>query len=131
VVASYANKRVAVRPEHLGVERQVEFFELEADRLGHAPPVIDSADVLGDPPGMLKRLCEALGIEWDEAMLSWEPGIRETDGIWATHWYDAVAASTGFGSPGEPPVELDDEARRVADACRPSYERLAEHRLRA
>ena len=48
VVASYAAKRVAVRPEHLGVERQVEFFEREAQRLGHAPPVIDSADVLSD-----------------------------------------------------------------------------------
>ncbi len=131
VVASYANKRVAVRPEHLGVERQVEFFEREADRLGHAPPVIDSADVLGNPPAMLKRLCEALGIEWDEAMLSWEPGIRETDGIWAPHWYDAVAASTGFSSRDEHPLELDDDARRVADACRPSYERLAKHRLRA
>ena len=131
VVASYANKRVAVRPEHLGVERQVEYFEREADRLGHAPPVIDSADVLGDPPAMLKRLCEALGIEWDEAMLSWEPGIRETDGIWAPHWYDAVAASTGFSSPDEHPLELDDDSRRVAEACRPSYERLAKHRLRA
>ena len=48
---------------------------------------------------MLERLCEALGIAWDPAMLEWEPGIRETDGIWASHWYDAVAASTGFGPP--------------------------------
>ncbi len=74
VVASYAAKRVAVRPDHLGVERQVEFFEREADRLGHAPPVVDSADILADPPAMLERLCEALGIVWDPAMLSWEPG---------------------------------------------------------
>jgi hypothetical protein len=131
VVASYANKRVAVRADHLGVERQLEFFEREADRLGHAPPVIDSADVLRDPPAILRRLCQALGIDWDEAMLGWEPGIRATDGIWASHWYDAVAASTGFGSPDDNPVELDDDARRVADACRPSYERLAEHRIRA
>jgi hypothetical protein len=131
VVASYANKRVAIRPEHLGVERQLEYFEREADRLGQAPPVIDSADVLADPPALLRRLCEALDLPWDEAMLSWAPGIRETDGVWASHWYDAVAASTGFSSPDEHPVELDDDARRVADACRPSYERLAEHRLRA
>ena len=130
VVASYAAKRVAVRPEHLGVERQVEYFEREADRLGHAPPVIDSADILRNPPAMLERLCEALGIGWDPAMLRWEPGIRETDGIWASHWYDAVAASTGFGPPDEEPVELDDAAQRVADHCRPFYERLAENRIR-
>ena len=131
VIASYAAKRVAVRPEHLGVERQVEYFEREANRLGHAPPVIDSADVLRDPSTMLQRLCSALGIGWDPAMLSWEPGIRETDGVWASHWYDAVASSTGFGEPDERPVVLDDEAKRVADACRPFYERLAAHKLSA
>ena len=129
VIASYAAKRQAVRPEHLGVERQVEFFEREADRIGRAPPVIDSADILRDPPAMLEKLCAALAIPWDPAMLKWEPGIRETDGIWASHWYDAVAASTGFGPPENEPVQLDDEARRVADQCRPSFERLAAHRI--
>ena len=131
VIASYAAKRVAVRPDHLGVERQVEFFEREADRLGHAPPVVDSADILRGPAVMLELLCRALDIPWEPAMLKWKPGIRETDGIWASHWYDAVAASTGFGPPETKPVELDDEAKRVADQCRPYYERLADHCLRA
>ena len=130
VIASYAAKRVAVRPDHLGVERQVEYFEREADRIGQAPPVVDSADILLAPSAMLERLCEALGVPWDPAMLQWHPGIRETDGIWAAHWYDAVAASTGFGEPDTKPVELEDDARRVADECRPFYERLAKHRLR-
>ena len=131
VVASYSAKRVAVRPEHLGTERQVEFFEREADRLGHAPPVIDSADVLRDPPGTLERLCAALGIEWDPAMLRWEKGIRDTDGIWASHWYDAVAASEGFGPPENMPLALDDDAKQVAEQCRPFYEQLAAHKLTA
>lgn len=131
VIASYAAKRVAVRPEHLGVERQVEYFEREADRLGRAPPVVDSADILLDPAGVLSLLCEALGIDWDPAMLRWEPGIRDTDGIWASHWYDAVAASTGFGQPDTRPVDLDDDAKHVANHCRPYYERLAAHRLLA
>ena len=131
VVASYAAKRVAVRPDHLGSERQAEFFEREADRLGRAPPVVDSADILRDPAAVLAKLCAALGIAWDPAMLSWQPGIRDTDGVWAAHWYDAVASSTKFGPPDERPVELDDDSRRVADACRPFYERLAKHRLSA
>jgi hypothetical protein len=129
VVASYAAKRVAVQPDHLGVERQVEYFEREADRLGRAPPVVDSADILANPPGVLSRLCEAIGVEWDPAMLRWEAGIRETDGVWASHWYDAVAASTGFGPLDRGSVALDDDARRVADACRPFYERLAAQRI--
>ena len=130
-MASYAAKRVAVRPDHLGVERQVEYFEREADRLGKPPPVVDSADILRDPLAMLERLCSALGIPWDPAMLGWKPGIRETDGIWASHWYDAVAASTGFGKSDTRPVQLDDEAQRVADHCRPFYERLAAFRITA
>jgi len=64
-------------------------------------------------------------------MLLWQAGLRETDGIWASHWYDAVAASTGFGPPDQGQVVLDDDAQRVADACRPYYERLAEHRITA
>ena len=131
VVASYAAKRVMVRPDHLGTARQVEFFDREADRLGHAPPVIDSADILRDPPAMLQKLCAAFGIEWDPAMLQWQPGIHATDGIWASHWYDAVAASTGFGAPDKPAAPLSPEAHAVADACRADYAYLAQHKIAA
>ena len=131
VIASYSAKREEPRFEHLGVERQVEYFEREADRLGAAPQVADSADILADPAGVLGALCAALGIPWDPAMLSWERGIHATAGIWAPHWYDAVAASTGFGAPEVAAPELDDAGRRLADRCRPFYERLAAHRLRA
>ena len=65
------------------MDRQAEFFEREADRLGHAPPVIEANDVLADPEGVLSKLCAALGIAWDPAMLSWQPGRRDTDGPWA------------------------------------------------
>ena len=130
VVASYAAKRVQVRPEHLGIGRQREYFDREADRLGHAPPVVDSADILRAPAAVLARLCAALGIEWDPAMLGWAPGRRDTDGVWASHWYGAVEASTGFGPPDDSTVALDGEARAVADACRPHYDYLAGFRIR-
>ncbi len=129
VVASYAAKREAVRPDHLGTAKQVEYFEREADRLGHAPPVVDSADVLRDPAATLALLCDALGFAWDPAMLHWEPGIRPTDGIWASHWYDTVMSSSGFGPPDERPLSLTPDEARVADACRADYETLARHAL--
>jgi hypothetical protein len=129
VIASYLRKRETATFEDFGLERQAEFFEREADRLGHAPPVIDANDVLADPEGVLARLCAALGIEWDRNMLAWAPGRRETDGPWAPHWYAAVEASCGFGPPESGPVELPDEARKLADRCRPYYERLAGYRL--
>lgn len=131
MIASYLRKREAAAFENFGMDRQAEFFEREADRLGHAPPVIDANDVLANPEGVLARLCGALGINWDPAMLSWPPGRRDTDGPWAPHWYGAVEASTGFGPPETDDVELPDEAQRVADRCRPYYEQLAAHRIPA
>lgn len=129
MIASYLKKRETARFDDFGLEKQAEFFDREADRLGHAPPVIDANDVLADPEAVLSKLCRALDIQWDPAMLSWEPGRRATDGVWATHWYNAVEKSTGFGEPETQPVELPAEAQRLADRIRPYYERLAEHRL--
>jgi hypothetical protein len=130
MIASYLRKREEAAFENFGMDRQAEFFERESDRLGTAPPVVDAHDILTDPQSVLSKLCQALGIAWDMAMLSWRAGRRETDGVWAPHWYGAVEASTGFGPPETEVVELPDGAQRVADRCRPYYERLAEHRLR-
>ena len=66
----------------------------------------------------------------DPAMLTGRRAAATTDGPWAPHWYQAVEASTGFGPPETAPVDLPDEARRLADRCRPYYERLAAHRIR-
>jgi hypothetical protein len=130
MIASYLRKRDTAAFDGFGLDRQAEFFEREADRLGHAPPVIDAHDVLTNPQVVLSQLCEALGIPWDMAMLSWLPSRRETDGPWAPHWYGAVEASTGFGSPETHHVELSEEAQHLADRCRPFYRQLAAHRLR-
>lgn len=129
MIASYLRKREDAEFESFGMDRQAEFFEREADRLGHAPPVIDANDVLANPGGTLSMLCDALGIAWDPSMLCWEPGRRETDGPWAPHWYGAVEKSTGFGPPEFYRVDLPGEARRLADRCWPFYERLAQYRL--
>jgi hypothetical protein len=129
MIASYLRKREKAAFEDFGLERQAEFFEREADRLGHAPPVVDASDVLADPEGVLKLFCAALGIGWNRAMIAWPAGGRDTDGPWAPHWYQAVEASTGFGPPDPPPVDLPDGAQRVAERCMPYYVRLADHRL--
>jgi hypothetical protein len=63
-------------------------------------------------------------------MLSWPAGRRETDGVWAPAWYDAVEKSTGFGPPpDERRPLLSDELRRIADEARPHYETLAKWKI--
>jgi hypothetical protein len=132
VLASYSARRGEVTLDDLGFDRQAQLFDLTADRLGSAPPVIDARDVLEDPRGVLAALCEALSISFDPAMLAWPAGKRATDGPWASAWYDAVERSTGFGPPPRR-VGLGDLApalRRLADAARPHYQRLARYRLK-
>ena len=131
MLASFAKVVPDPALDDTGLPLQCELFERVADRTGQPPPVIDSRDVLEDPPGMLARLCGALGVPFTESMLSWPAGRRATDGVWAPHWYAAVEASTGFGAPGprleRPPAGME----RLHEHCLPWYERLAAHRLRA
>jgi hypothetical protein len=131
MIASYLRKRESAQFENFGLDRQAEFFAREADRLGRAPPVVDANDVLTNPRAVLSTLCGALGIPWDDAMLSWAPGRRATDGVWAAHWYNAVERSTGFGPPETDPVKLPNDARHLADRCQPYYEGLAAYKIRA
>ena len=116
--------------DETGLPQQVELFERACDRAGAPPPVLDADDLLRNPPRALQALCGALGLPFDRAMLAWAPGPRDTDGVWADHWYGSVRASTGFGQPREPePVAVPDRlAPLVADA-RALYDRLSACRL--
>ena len=125
VLASYASKREAVTLADIGFVEQVELFERAAEIEGKAPPVVDADRLLMDPERMLRMLCGALGIPFDERMLSWEPGSRPSDGVWGSHWYDAVNRSNGFGSPAEMPALPDGPLKAVEARALPLYERLS------
>ena len=131
VLSSYVEKREEVELADIGFVTQRELFEREAERLGHAPPVIEGEDVLADPRGILSALCSALGIPFSERMLSWPAGPRASDGVWAPAWYDAVEHSTGFAPPRKKPkAPLDARLRAIADEARPHYERLRAFKLK-
>lgn len=130
VVASYAAKRQAVTVDDIGTARQSEIFRHVADTLGGAPPVIDAVDILSDPARGLSALCRAIGISFTDAMLTWPPGRRESDGVWAAHWYPAVEASNGF-KPYQPPMlDLPEELEAVAEAAMADYEAMSAYRLK-
>ena len=129
VVASYRQKNELREPEMLGFAQMRAYFEAEAERTGVIPPVVDSDDILADPAAVLEKLCDALGIDWDPAMLSWTIGPHPEDGVWGAHWYDKVNASNGFGPPPVTIPELDGDYARVAAACRADYEALRRYAL--
>ncbi len=129
VLASYVKKHEDVGAADIGFAMQRELFDRAADRLGKAPPVIDSTDIRRDPRKALSALCAALEIPFDPAMLSWKRGPAPEDGVWGAHWYDAIWKSTGFAPPeGEPPP-LPDRLARIADAVRADHLHLARHKI--
>lgn len=113
-----------------GLPQQLELFERERQRLGRTPAVIDARDVLQDPRRLLTLLCQSVGVPFQEEMLSWPAGRRETDGVWASHWYAAVERSTGFEpyKPKNEPVPV--ELRPVLEECERIYHVLHDNRLR-
>ena len=128
VVASYLRSREVCEPEDIGLLQQVRLARRARQRW-ERPPIIDAADFLQDPESYLRWLCDWLEIGFTDRMLSWPSGPRDSDGVWAPHWYDAVWASTGFEPYRARDVHLDASGEAVAAACRPAYERLHDARL--
>jgi hypothetical protein len=111
-----------------GLPQQVALFERVSARTGRTPPVLDARDVLTDPEAMLRRLCAELDLPFTEAMLSWPPGRRPTDGVWAKHWYAAVEQTTTF-QPYRPKHDpFPSHLRALLADCTPLYDQL--HALR-
>ena len=123
LLASYARVRSEPVLADLGLEQQLEIFRLVGG------PVVDAADILRLPAVMLEALCDALGVPFDPAMLSWPAGPRPTDGVWAPHWYDGVWKSTGFGPYREPADDLPAALEPLARQCRPFYDEMYDRRL--
>ena len=114
-----------------GFPQQAEIFDLVRGWAGRTPPVVDARDVLNNPRGTLSLLCEAVGVEFSDRMLSWEPGLRDTDGVWAKYWYKEVETTTSFRPyrPKDEPLPPGMEA--LLPECQRHYGRLHAQRLRA
>ncbi len=116
--------------EDTGLPQQLEIFE-RVKAQGCLPPVLDSRDVLERPREMLEFLCEAIGAEFQEEMLSWSAGPHETDGIWAKYWYEAVEKSTGFKPYAAKHETLPPQLTDLYNKCVTYYQDLYKYRLGA
>ncbi len=130
VVRSFAKVMPEVTLDEIGLPRQRELFREAADRTGTTPAVIDSDDVLADPRGVLTKLCEHVGLPFDEGMLNWPPGPRDSDGVWAKHWYAGVHQSTGFARRTEKTDTVPTRYEPLIESAQPLYQELAQHRIR-
>lgn len=129
VIASYARKRQGPTLSDIGFPQQVALFDRESQRLGHAPIVVDSADIRANPAASLEMLCAALGLPYTDKMLNWPSGGHADDGVWASHWYGAVHRSTGFEAAEADLPDLPAAYQDLLDAALPLYSRMSAFKL--
>lgn len=130
VIHSYLQKRDEINSDDIGIQRQHALYHQITTLTGQEIPIIDSRDVLMNPDGLLRAVCERLDLPFSSRMLRWPAGRRDSDGIWASHWYHAVEASTGFMPWREHETLADDSAQALAEENMPYYQRLHDRRLR-
>jgi len=123
LLASYARVRAEPTLDDLGLRQQSEIYE----RFGG--PVIDSRDLLTAPERTLTALCGALDVPFDEHMLAWPAGPRDSDGVWAPHWYASVIASTGFAPYRQRDEQLPARLEPLARQCQPYFDAMYRYRL--
>jgi hypothetical protein len=113
----------------VGLSRQAELYRSLSKT--QSPLVIDSHEVLKDPPTMLRRICDALDIPFYEAMLTWPKGMIYDDVPWAKYWYKNVMNSTGFEKQTTSTRPLPEHCKPLLEECLPHYNFLKQHTLTA
>lgn len=86
--------------------------------------VLDAKKVLQDPKAQLEKLCDFIGIPFDQKMLSWQKGPIPEDGVWAKYWYKNVHLSTGFQPYRQKNIAFPDRLVPLLKECQPIYYRL-------
>jgi hypothetical protein len=105
-------------------------YEMQADLIDHFEAagtpftVLNAKNVLLNPEGQLRELCDRLNIPFQSSMLNWDTGPREEDGVWAKYWYESVHESTEFGPYREKTEELPSNLTSLYDECVEYYGKL-------
>lgn len=120
-----------VSRENVGFERLTEIYDAVAEETGRRPVLINSDELLADPPGIVREYCAAVGIPFIPESLCWETGALPEYKI-SVPWHELTMRSTGFSDPGSQYEDTTDNNPMLAEYLEynlPLYQRLNEHRL--
>ena len=117
MLPSLAEQLTEVQLSDTGFDEQYELYNFLLST-GNRPLLIDATELLKNPEYILQKLCEKLDIEFTSTMLSWKPGARKEDGIWAKYWYQSLHKSTGF-QPYQSKSNFPNDLKQVLSECMP------------
>jgi hypothetical protein len=129
ILNSFSKVVDKVTAEDIGIPQQYQLFQ-QLKKAGKLTAVVDAKLLLMNPEGVLRKLCDRLGVPFTEKMLRWNAGARPEDGVWAEHWYANVHKSTGFKPWSEKSFQLSPTLQKIAEDCRPAYEEMLREALR-
>ncbi|MEM7169698.1 MAG: sulfotransferase family protein [Pseudomonadota bacterium] len=123
--------------DEIGFEDLHTLFRRVADRLGKAPPVIDSDELMTAPEKGMAAYCDAVGIPFLPDALNWEQDQEKNQSRQATWntdehgFHDSLKASTGLKAQKRnyPPLSSSADMMRLYEASLPHYQALFEQRV--
>ncbi len=129
VLASMARKMPDFTLAETGFPALERMFQLERERRGAVPPLLDSDAICADPAGQIAAWCAAMDLPFLPGSLDWEPGLLPQWEIWEA-WHQDVARSSGFAPPRDPDsVEVPAEHSAALESCLAIYHRLIRWRI--
>ena len=122
-------------PTEAGFRQMLELYEFVKQHNRNEPVVVDADDLLESPNETMQSYCQAVGLEYEEHMTSWEPGpVPEWD-TW-TGWHDDALKSSGFKArtnKNKPTAfdiqDLPPEVAAVVEESMPYYQALAAKKI--
>jgi len=131
VIVSYQKRFPLTSHLQLGYNQQVQIAKTIADFTGDFPIVINAKNVLMNPKKVIMMLCDIINIDFEEEMLSWPSGKRDSDGVWAPYWYSEVEKTTAFQPYSQKNVVLDSKWKDIYNSCMTDYEFLNSFSIKA
>ncbi|MEM9675963.1 MAG: sulfotransferase family protein [Bacteroidota bacterium] len=130
LISSIAQQMQEPTVEDIGSQKQYELYNYLLTN-GNRPVVLDSGELLKDPLRVLRKVCGALDIPFEEGMLSWPAGPRPEDGVWAKYWYHNVHQSTSFARQPTSDRPLPGHLEELYQTAQPFYAALYENSIKA
>ena len=127
VIVSYLRKNTLKTIQDVGYKKLYEIFKLFSSE---KPIVINSDYLLENPEKYLKILCQKLNLNFDQKMLNWPKGYRDSDGIWSKVWYQDVISSTTFNSKNNKEYKVPETYKDIYKECLEIYNEINKYSIK-
>ena len=123
VMLSYIKKNKINDANDIGFPMQIKLLNIVKEKKLKSI-IINADDLSSNPKKILKILCNKLNISFNEKMLNWPIGKRNSDGIWGKIWYQNVYTSTNFKELKKNKLKIPTKYESIYEECLDIYNEI-------